>query len=88
MSETNGNGNGTAQRVLLGGVWAVLLLLAGWIATNARDANVQLQAQIQRNEAITQSNSTRITTLEAWIEYQQRQLDRIEQGVDELKKRR
>jgi len=74
--------------VLLGGVWAVLLLLAGWIATNARDANVQLQAQIQRNEAITQSNSTRITTLEAWIEYQQRQLDRIEQGVDELKKRR
>jgi hypothetical protein len=75
---TNGNG---WQKPAIAGLWAVLLLFAGWIWT------MNAQAQRDASEKL-QSSQERIATLEEAVRGLTHSLDRIEAGVNELRRDR
>lgn len=83
----NGNGNGW-QKTAIAGLWAVVLLFAGWMwqanASALKDATDRQAA----TEAIVRQSQERIATLEEAIRGLQRTMGRIEDGVDDLRGRR
>lgn len=76
----NGSHNGWQNKVT-GALWAVILLLAGWTWSDAQSTRDELRRQ-------TQANAERIATLEESVRGLNRSLDRIEAGVNELRRER
>lgn len=85
MADHNGNGNGAWKTAAIGGLWGILLLIAGWALADSssarkefRDADVTLRQQMSDTQQ-------RVAALEAALKYQSEALQRIEAGVDELR---
>jgi hypothetical protein len=75
---TNGN---SWQKPAIAALWAVLVLFAGWMWTT--------NAEAQRDAALRlQSSQERIATLEEAVRGLTHSLDRIEAGVNELRRER
>lgn len=89
---TNGNGNGNGNSgwrgVALSALFAVLLAVAGWTATDSQTARNDMRADIVALQKERAADAQRIATLEEGMRQLLRYLDRIESGVDELRRRR
>jgi hypothetical protein len=83
----NGNGNGW-QKPAIAGLWALVILFAGWMWL-ANTAALKDGADQQRaTEALVRQSQERIATLEEAVRGLTRSLDRIETGVNDLRDRR
>lgn len=86
---TNGNG---WQKPAIAGLWALVLLFLGWLWTANDSARRELGDRLEKAQAsataASLSNQERIATLEEAVRGLNRSLDRIETGVDELRKDR
>lgn len=76
--EPSSNGNGW-KTAALGALWAVLMAVVGWNATNAANANAQLSKMVADDQQ-------RIAILEEAQRNMRESLKRIEDGVDELRR--
>ena len=93
MSGTNGNGSNW-KNVALSAMWAVLLLFAGWMVADSRASRDELRAEIAqiRTQYVTDQQQAsidrqRIATMEEAIRQMTRSMDRIEAGIEDLKRR-
>lgn len=73
---TNGSG---WQKTAIAALWAVLLLFATWVYSDAQAARADMAKTIQ-------ASVERIATLEEAVRGLNRSLDRIEAGVNELRR--
>lgn len=89
MPETTGaTGVQSLRSWMMGVMMTVLLALAGITFQSAQETTKALQARIDAQNVEIQNNRQRTALLEQNIQYQQQQLDRIERGVEELRRRR
>lgn len=65
--------------VLIGGLWAVLMAVMGWVALDASDARKTMAQQIA-------ANGQRITMLEAEMRFNRETLQRIEMAGEDNRK--
>ena len=83
MNEHREEASNNWRQAALGAVWVVLVMVVGWIATDARTANVKLTETVHANQqrlAIVeeaQRNKDR---------YTQETLRRIEANLDEVRR--
>lgn len=82
------HGNGGWQKTALTALWAVLMVVAGWIYADARATQNQQREDIAAIQKQASLDQQRIAISEEAIRQMQRSLDRIESGVEELKRRR
>ena len=76
------------QKPALAALWAVLLMFAGWMWVTNQAAQTEMRSDIQ---AIRQDRATdlqRTAILEEAVRNQRESLQRIEAGVDELRRER
>lgn len=66
---------------LMHGMWAVLILMVSWMATDAASARKEMSEQIA-------SSVQRIATLEESNRNMRESLQRIESGINELRQQR
>lgn len=76
--QRNGNGNGW-QRPAIAGLWAILLILVGWIYSDAATARAEQGKAIQ-------ALSERVAIQEEATRNIRESLLRIETGVNELRR--
>jgi hypothetical protein len=74
--ESNGSGWKTTA---IGALWVVLLMVVGWIATDATTARTKMADQIAESQQ-------RIAILEESQRNLRESLKRIEDGIDELRR--
>jgi hypothetical protein len=87
MSEPR-SANVSWQKPAVAGLWAVVILFAGWMwNANAAALKDMSDRQLQTEEVVHQ-NQQRIATLEEAIRGLTRALDRIENGVNDLRRER
>jgi type VI protein secretion system component VasK len=87
------NGNASWQKPAIAGLWALVILFAGWMwnmneASQKAAEAAQKAAAAKTDAAIETVHQTqeRIATLEEAVRGLTRSLDRIEAGVDELRR--
>lgn len=83
MTHPNPAPNGWRQWVM-GALLLGLTMLIGVGIDEQRRAVQDLRLQLRRLEDIIAVNSNRLSRLEETRDFQQRQLDRIEKGVEDL----
>ena len=69
---------------VMGALLLGLSMLLGIGIDEQRTAVAELRADIRRLDTMIQTNGNRITRLEQTYDFQQKQLDRIERGVQDL----
>lgn len=81
------SGNGW-QKPAMAGLWAVVLLFAGWMWNTNASALKDASDQQQKLAAEISASQQRIATLEEALRGLSRSMDRIEDGVNELRRER
>lgn len=84
---SNGNGNAW-QKPVIAALWAVLLIGAGWVYSDARDTRKTVQATVKALETTDQESLQRIAVLEENARNVREALKRIEEGINELRRER
>lgn len=81
--------NATWRQWSMGVMLTVIAALCGLALEQSRSAYADIREKYDRQQASIQDNRERVIRLEQWITYQQQQqqLDRIETGVNDLKRR-
>ena len=78
IDEREANGNAW-QKPAIAALWAMVLLFGGWAWTDATNARGELENR-------TRASVERIATLEEAVRGLNRSLERIEAGVNELRR--
>jgi septal ring factor EnvC (AmiA/AmiB activator) len=76
-----------AKTAVIGAMWALLLMVVGWQYSEAQTARAQEQAEIAQLRQVVSDQRERTARIEEIVISVQRQLDRIERSVDEVKSR-
>lgn len=75
------------KNILISGMFTILLLVVGWVYAEGKEARAITVAAVAELQAGRITDLQRLATLEEAVRGLSRQLDRIEQGVDEVKTR-
>lgn len=86
MADHNGNANGAWKTVVISGLWAILLLIAAWALADSSAARREFrEADASLRQEVSETKQ-KAAVLEEALKNQREQLQRIEAGVDELRK--
>lgn len=76
------------RATLLGALFVVFMAVVGWVATDAQTARTQAQQQLDAQAKQLSDQAQRIAIVEEALRGVTRTLDRIEDGVNELRRER
>ena len=74
--------------VAMGGLWVLVLLFAGWVWAEAKDAREEMAQTIRVHAQQSAADRERIAILEESTRNMRESLQRIETGVNELRRGR
>lgn len=79
------NGNGW-RSTIMGGLFTVLVLVIGWIATDVQTSRAEMTRKISEEQQKNSDQAQQIAVLEEAMRGLMRSVDRIESGVNELRR--
>lgn len=88
LMQDHESGGKNWQQIALGGLWVLVLLFAGWVWTEAKDAREDMAAAIRVHAQQSSADRERIAILEEAARNTRESLQRIEAGVNELRRGR
>lgn len=74
-------------KTILSALWAVLLIISGWVYVDARESRQEMRADISGVQIQMSDTRSRVAVLEEALRNQKESLTRIEQGVNNLQRK-